>query len=104
VDKWNEMRDEGIAAGEYRKYDDFLQAVETGENLKATIKEYMDHGVSKTTLATQITNGFKQRLIDAKKAGKGYADLQARILTAYEALGYDRQKKLKEIQKWFETK
>lgn len=105
VDKWNEMRDEGIAAGDYRKYDDFLQAVETGENLKATIKEYMDHGVSKTALATQITNGFKQRLIDAKKAGKGYADLQARILTAYEALGYDRQKKLKDIQKWLkETK
>lgn len=100
VDKWNEMRDEGIAAGDYRKYDDFLQAVETGENLKATIKEYMDHGVSKTTLAKKITDGFQQRLIDAKKAGKGYADLQARILTAYEALGYDRQQKLKDIQKW----
>lgn len=104
VDKWSEMRDEGIAAGDYRKYDDFLQAVETGENLKATIQEYLDHGVSKTTLASQITSSFKQRLIDAKQAGTGYADLQARILTAYEALGYDRQQKLKDIQKWFETK
>jgi len=102
VDKWKEMRDEGIAAGDYRKYADFFQAVETGENLRTTIKEYLDNGVSKTTLASQITTQYKQQLIDLKATGKGYADLQARLLTAYEALGYDRAQKQKDIQRWFE--
>ena len=104
LDKWKDMRDEGISAGEYRKYADFFQAVETGENLRAVIKEYLDNGVSKTTLASQITTQYKQQLIDMKASGKGYADLQARILTAYEVLGYDRAQKQKDIQKWFEKK
>lgn len=104
LDKWKDMRDEGIAAGDYRKYADFFQAVETGENLRAVIKEYLDNGVNKTTLATQITTQYKQQLIDLKASGKGYADLQARILTAYEALGYERAQKQKDIQKWFEKK
>ncbi len=102
VDKWEYMRDTGDKAEGYRKYADFFTAVETGTNLKATIQEYLNNGVSKTTLATQITNNYKSKLIDLKKAGKGYADLQARLLTAYEALGYDRAKKLKDIQKWLE--
>lgn len=104
VDKWKDMRDKGIAAGDYRKYADFFQAVETGEDLRATIKEYLDNGVSKTTLASQITTQYKQQLIDLKASGKGYADLQARLLTAYEALGYDRAQKQKDIQRWFEKK
>jgi hypothetical protein len=104
VDKWKDMRDKGIAAGDYRKYADFFQAVETGENLRATIKEYLDNGVSKTTLADQITTQYRKQLIDLKASGKGYADLQARLLTAYEALGYDRAQKQKDIQKWFEKK
>lgn len=102
VDKWQYMRDTGSTADSYRKYADFFQAVETGTNLKATIQVYLDNGVSKTTLASQITNQYKKQLIALKQSGKGYADLQARILTAYEALGYDRAKKLKDIQKWFE--
>lgn len=104
LDKWKDMRDEGIAAGDYRKYADFFQAVETGENLRAVIKEYLDNGVSKTTLASQITTQYKQQLIDMKASGKGYADLKARLLTAYEALGYDRTQKQKDIQRWFEKK
>lgn len=102
VDKWEYMRETGDKAESYRKYADFLTAVETGTNLKATIQEYLNNGVSKTTLASQISNNFRKKYVTLKKSGKGYADLQARLLTAYEALGYDRAKKLKEIQKWQE--
>ena len=102
VDKWEYMRETGDKAENYRKYADFLTAVETGTNLKATIQEYLNNGVSKTTLASQISNNFRKKYVTLKKSGKGYADLQARLLTAYEALGYDRAKKLKEIQKWME--
>ena len=102
VDKWEYMRETGDKAESYRKYADFLTAVETGTNLKATIQEYLNNGVSKTTLASQISTNFRKKYVTLKKSGKGYADLQARLLTAYEALGYDRAKKLKEIQKWLE--
>lgn len=102
VDKWKEMRDTGIKAGDYRKYSDFFQAVETGENLKAVVQEYLDHGVEKSTLASQITNQYKEQYIALYKAGKmgELANMQARILTAYQVLGYDRTEKLKDVQKW----
>lgn len=102
VDKWKYMQETGASADSYGKYSDFFSAVESGKDLKATIQIYLDNGVSKSTLASKITSQYKPQLIALKQSGKGYADLQARILTAYEALGYDRDKKLKDIQKWFE--
>lgn len=104
VDKWQYMQETGESADSYGKYSNFFTAVETGTDLKATIQIYLDNGVSKSTLASKITSQYKPQLIALKQSGKGYADLQARILTAYEALGYDRNKKLKDIQKWFEDK
>ena len=76
--------------------------MESGTNLKATVQVYLDNGVSKTTLASQITSKYKPLLVEMWKAGKKgeFANLQARILTAYEALGYDRAKKLKDIEAW----
>lgn len=103
VDKWKYMQETGASADSYSKYNDFYTAVETGEDLKKTIQEYLDNGASKSTLAGKITSQYKPQMIALKESGKGYADLQARILTAYEALGYDRQEKLKDIQKWFKT-
>ena len=101
--EWDYANETGSADG-YAKYGDFLAAVETGKNLKATINEYLSHGVDKSTLASQITSAYKAQYVALMKAGKKTeaANLQARILTAYEALGYDRQKKLKDIQKWLD--
>ena len=39
------------------------------------------------------------QLVRAGRTGEA-ANLQARLLAAYEALGYNRAKKLKDIQKW----
>jgi hypothetical protein len=103
VDKWKYMQETGASADSYSKYNDFFTAVETGKDLKKTIQVYLDNGASKSTLAGKITSQYKPQMIALKESGKGYADLQARILTAYEALGYDRQEKLKDIQKWFKT-
>lgn len=102
VDKWKYARETGDSTANYRKYDDFFEAVESGTNLKATVQVYLDNGVSKTTLASQITSKYKPLLVELWKAGKKgeFANLQARILTAYEALGYDRAKKLKDIEAW----
>lgn len=103
IDSWKEMRDEGIAYSDYKKYGDFYEAIESGENLKAVIREYTDHGVAKSTLSAQITNHYKEKMIELYATDKReFANLQARLLTAYAALGYDRADKLKDIQKWLE--
>ena len=85
---------------EYKKYDNFYTAVQTGKDLKAVIKEYMDNGVKKESLASQITSHFKplyKQMSNKERAGiKGY------LLNAYELLGYDRAKKSKDIDKWLE--
>ena len=97
--KWNYEKDTGSTDG-YAKYGDFHVAVETGRNLKTVIKEYTDHGVESKTLASEITEHFKpiyQKMSRAERAAiKGY------LLNAYTQLGYDRQKKSKDIDKWLE--
>ena len=85
---------------DYAKYNDFYTAVQSGKNLKAVIKQYMDNGVEKTTLASQITSHFKplyKEMTNSQRASiKGY------LLNAYALLGYDRAKKSKDIDKWLE--
>ena len=88
----------------YSRYGDFETACRTGTNLQSVVREYLSHGVSKSTLSSRVTEYFKQEYIDLYNAGKRteLANMQVRILTAYQALGYDRDKKLKDIQKWLE--
>jgi hypothetical protein len=85
---------------EYSKYADFYEAVKTGRNIKAVIKEYTDQGVKPESLASQITSYYKplyKEMSNAERAGiKGY------LLNAYVLLGYDRAKKSKDIDKWLE--
>ena len=87
----------------YEKLGDFYKAVETGANMKAVLTEYMAHGYDKSALSSAITSKYKQEFIRLYKTNRAAAaSLQARLLTAYQALGYDRQKKLKDIQEWLE--
>lgn len=96
-----EKANENVKGYEYGKYDDFHQAVETGRNLAAVIREYTEHGIEAKTLASQITKEYKERFVSLYKTDMtAAANLQARLLTAYEALGYNRGKKHKDIQKW----
>lgn len=101
LQEWEHQRDGG--EGDYKKYTAFYNAVETGNDLRKVMQEYTEHGVSKQTLAGNITEYYKPMLIDLYKTNKSAAaNLQARLLNAYELLGYDRAKKLKDIQKWLE--
>ena len=102
VDEWKkEAAYTGTEEFKYGKYDDFYEAVESGANLSAVIKGYMDHGVSKSTLSSQITSQYKQQYIDLMKTNPAAAaNLKAMLLTAYAALGYDRTKKAKDIDAW----
>lgn len=106
LDAWDYQAENGDSTG-YTKYDDFLEAVETGKGLQAAIQAQIQHSDKtekevRSTLASQITSKYKSQYVELVRAGRTgeAANLQARLLTAYEALGYNRAKKLKDIQKW----
>ena len=89
--------------GDESLYADYWQAVETGENLLSVTREYLDNGKTNSTLSSQITKYFKPLYIElAGTDPVAAANMKARILTAYEALGYDREKKNKDIDKWLQ--
>ena len=85
---------------EYSKYGDFYEAVRTGKNIKVVIKEYTDNGVSKETLASQITSYYKPLYKEMSNSER--ASIKGYLLNAYALLGYDRNKKSKDIDKWLE--
>jgi len=97
--KWRYQMENGTTEG-YGKYNEFDTAVETGKNLKAVIKDLTDNGVEKSTLASHITSTYKPQYVAASKSER--ARMKGYLLNAYEQLGYDRDKKSKDIDKWLE--
>lgn len=99
-DEWDNAGKKG-SDEEYRKYGDYFKAVETGKNLATETKKLMNHGVKAETIASQITQQYKEQYIKLSKTNKVQAtNLKARLLTAYEALGYNRNKKQRDIENW----
>lgn len=96
-DKWDYAKQNGTSEG-YSKYAEFFTAVESGKNLKTTIKRYTDHGVDAKTLASQITKYFKPLYIEMSKSER--ASIKGYLLNAYVQLGYNRSDKSKDIDKW----
>lgn len=96
-DAWDYAK-ENESADDYAKYGDFYTAVETGKNLRFTIKVYTDNGVSTDALSGQITSHFKpiySEMSKSKRAGlKGY------LLNAYELCGISRADAEEKISKW----
>ena len=87
---------------EYGKYDAYDKAVETGNNLTAETNRYLNHGVKKETLSSQITEKFKPQYLALLSKGRTSeaANLKNRLLRAYEVLGYNRASKSKDIDAW----
>lgn len=98
-DKWDYTIENGDS-DDYEKYGGFIEAVSSGVNLRATIKEYTDNGVSEKTLASQITKHYKPLYLEMSKSER--ARLKGYLLNAYVLLGYDRSKKSKDIDQWLE--
>jgi hypothetical protein len=96
IDGWDHADDE-----DYSKYGDFISAVETGKNLKDTIKVYLDNGVSEETLARQITTHFKPIYREASNSER--AKLKGYLLNAYALLGNRRGDKSKDINDWLKN-
>ena len=95
--EWDYYIANGTTDG-YSKYNDFYEAVRTGKNLKTVIKEYTEHGVETTTLASQITKYYKPLYIEMTSYER--ASLKGYLLNAYTLLGYNRADKSKDIDNW----
>ena len=85
---------------DYTKYGKILQTIEDGGDLKAAAKEYFDHGAEKGDIGNAITTEYKPKYIAASPEER--KKLKEKLLAAYVAIGFDRSKKSKDIDKWLE--
>ena len=83
---------------DYTKYGKILQTIEDGGDLKAEAKEYFDHGAEKGDIGNAITTEYKPKYIAASPEER--KKLKEKLLAAYTAVGFDRSKKSKDIDKW----
>jgi hypothetical protein len=97
--EWDYEKEHG-SIDDYSKYNSFYDAVKTGRNIKSVISEYTSHGVTTTTLATQIAKYYKPLYLEMTNNER--ASIKGYLLNAYVLLGYDWNKKSKDIDKWLE--
>lgn len=101
LDEWDTPLEEGET---YSKYDDFYDAVSQG-NVSSVARIYKQQGVSKETLSGRITSEFKEEYVMLYKTNPAKAKtLKQKLLNAYVAIGYDREEKSKDIDRWLKQK
>lgn len=83
---------------DYKMYDDFLNAIEAGGDVKKAAKEYLEHGKNPSDLSRQITTAYKDEYLAASPTERG--KLKQKLLEIYAALGFDRKQKSKAIDEW----
>lgn len=93
LEEWNGGKD-------WKKYGQFLDAVEKGvtADTRKVAKYYMEHGVDKGTLSSQLTTYFKERWLAA--SGDEAARLKRAYISAYKAIGGDADKARENMIKW----
>lgn len=80
-------------------------AMETGDpgQVRKVVQEiYVANDTWKDTISSGVTSNYKSLFLELTNSGKKTeaANLQALMLTAYEAAGYKRDSKLKTMQNW----
>lgn len=85
---------------DYKKYDQFFEAVEDGMTLDDAIAYYTEHGVEGKTLKSKLTSHYKPLYLAAGTSERQY--MKAYLVDAYVALGKSRSEASKDIDKWLE--
>ena len=83
---------------DYKMYDDFLNAIEAGGDVKEAAKEYLEHGKEAKNLSRQITTAYKEQYLAATPEER--RKLKQKLLEIYAALGFNRKEKSKDIDDW----
>ena len=96
----------GDAGYKYTKYETLWDAIDNGKSVKAPVTELQtyfpgDPKNFKSTVSSAITSRYKPMYIELMSQGRRTeaANLLGYVLSAYEAIGYDRSTKLADIQK-----
>ena len=108
VKEWEARReaDDWSTEFKYSRYDAYHEVILTGTNLKQLTQELIDNyggdaKQSRSTIASEITNHWKERYVELYKTSRAQAtNLKARLMNAYALLGYDREKKSMDIDAW----
>lgn len=99
--KANQGNEEAPAWNKYRRLD---AALESGKDLRGAIDELLKHGYEKGDISGRISEKYKQTYATLYKTDKRKAlALQERLLDAYVMAGYDRNERIKHIQKYWKT-
>ena len=85
---------------DYHKYDSVYDVVENGGNLKDVIREYTENGTEEKTIASALTSHYKPLYIAASASER--KKMKEYLVKAYAALGRDKEKARKDIDKWLE--
>ena len=83
---------------DYKMYDDFLNAIEAGGDVKEAAREYLEHGKEAKDLSRQITTAYKEQYLAATPEER--RKLKQKLLEIYATLGFNRKEKSKDIDKW----
>ena len=83
---------------DYKMYDDFLNAIEAGGDVKEAAKEYLEHGKEAKDLSREVTTAYKEQYLAATPEER--RKLKQKLLEIYAALGFNRKEKSKAIDKW----
>ena len=97
MDDWKYRKAVGSDDG-YSKYGRFYDAVRTGKNLKAVVKEYTDNGIKPSTLSGQITEKFKPEYV--KMPASQRASMKGYLVNAYALCGIEREDAMENIAVW----
>lgn len=95
VEEWEYESETG---DEFGKYNEFLAAVETGDDLQNTIKRYTDNGVEPSTLVSEITKHFKP--VYTGMAENQRTGVHDKLIGAMVALGKTQEEAEDTIGKW----
>ena len=100
MDEWSWKRQN--PDGKYEKYRNWYSAIESGEGVRQTIKEFESHGVSQTTLKDQLSTHYKQAYLDAYFANDSAEASRIRqlLVRAYVALGMTSGDAYKKLRDW----
>ena len=104
LEEWDFENENPDTTEEYGKYDDLVNAIENNQDIYNVARGYLDnHGVEKDDISRTLTAKFKDKYIELYNTDKSEAaNLKNYLLQAYTAVGYEWNKKSKDIDKWLE--
>ncbi len=86
---------------DYQKYGKLYDAIDNGRGLESTVSYYTEHGVSITTIRSNITSEYKPKLTSLTPGTTEYREMYDNVIDAIVATGKTEAEARKQVNKWF---